>query len=61
MAEESNKKNDTHGTEATTRWVHKHRALAKWLARSLVAGATAISYYLKKQEESIKKEEKERK
>jgi hypothetical protein len=55
---EENKNNpDIHGTKSTTRWVHKHRTLAKWLARGLVAGATAVSYYLKKQEAKIEKEE----
>ena len=60
MTEEHHNKKDIHGTETTTRWVHKHRTLAKWLARGLVAGATAVSYYLKKQEEKIEKEEKKK-
>lgn len=57
---EDSKKQDLHGTEATTRWVHKHRTIAKWLAQGLVVGATALSYYLKKQEKKISEEEKKK-
>lgn len=52
------KENDKHGTPATTRWVHKHRALAKLVMRGLAFGATAALYYLKNQEKEIAKEEK---
>ncbi len=58
MTEESKKHQDTHGTEKTTRWVHKHRVAAKWVARGLVLGLGLLSYYLKNQEEKIEKEEK---
>jgi len=56
MDQKENKK-DIHGTESTTRWVHKHRTLARWLSKGLVVGATALTYYLKKQEKKIVEEE----
>jgi len=55
------KKEDIHGSPIVTRWVHKHRTTAKWVAKGLVAGAAALSYYLKKQEEKIEREEKKEK
>ena len=61
MEEHDAKHQDMHGTETTTRWVHKHRTLAKWIARGFVLGATSISYYLKRQEKKIVEEERSKK
>ena len=60
--EESNtKRKDIHGTVGTTRWVHSHRRVAKWLMKIAVAGAASFLYYLRKQEKQIEEEEKKRK
>ena len=58
---QENQEQDTHGTPRITRWVHKHRTLAKWIARGFVLGATSISYYLKRQEKKIVEEERSKK
>ena len=54
-------KQDIHGTEEMTRWVHKHRVAAKWLVRILALGVASFSYYLRKQEKEIDQEEKSKK
>ena len=58
MSEENKNNKDIHGTPATTRWVHKHRTLAKFIMKGLAIGATSALYYLRKQEDKIKEEEK---
>lgn len=58
MEGHNSKHQDKHGTVGMTSWIHKHRKLAKWLARVAVVGVTAFSYYLKKQEKKIEEEER---
>jgi hypothetical protein len=55
---EENKNQDTHGTKMTTKWVHKHRTVAKFFVKSLVVVGAALTYYLKNQEKKIEQEEK---
>ena len=55
---DDSKQQDIHGTKTTTRWVHKHRTLAKFLVRGLVVTGAALTYYLKNQEKKIEQEEK---
>lgn len=61
MTEENKKVEDIHITKGFTRWVHHHRTLAKWLMKALIAGVTAILYYLNRQEKQIENEEKREK
>ena len=56
--EKETRNQDSHGTPAMTRWVHKHRTLAKWLFKLLIAGVASLLYYLKRQEGDIEKEAK---
>ena len=49
---------DTHGSAGMTRWVHKHRRMATWIIKLLVASIASFLYYLRKQEREIEKEEK---
>ena len=58
MAEDNKKHEDTHGTEKTTKWVHKHRTAAKWLSKAAVLSVATLLYYLKKQSKKIVEEEK---
>ena len=60
MEEKEHKKEDIHGTPETTRWVHKHRRVAKWLVRIMALGVASLSYYLRKQEKQIEEEEKKK-
>lgn len=62
MTEKETKQQDTHGTPEMTHWVHKHRRLAKWLFKLLIAGVASLLYYLRRQEKDIEKEvEKDKK
>ena len=62
MTEKETKNQDIHGTRAMTRWVHRHRTLAKWLFKLLIAGVASLLYYLRRQEKDIEKEvEKDKK
>ena len=56
--EEYNKHEDTHGSAGVTHWGHKHRRMATWIIKLLVAGIASFLYYLRKQEREIEKEEK---
>jgi hypothetical protein len=58
MEQKENHK-DTHGSSGMTRWVHRHRRLAKWLLKFLVAGVAAFLYYLRSQEKIIEQESKD--
>jgi len=60
MEEKETKHKDTHGIEATTRWIHKHRRAAKWLIKLAVAGAASFLYFLRKQEKQIEEEDKKK-
>ena len=55
MKEEIEQK-DIHGTEATTRWIHKHRKAAKWLMKIAIVGISSVLYYLRKEEKEIEEE-----
>ena len=60
MDEENKKQPDIHISKGFTGWVHHHRRLAKWLMKFLVAGVTALLYYLRREQRHIEEEGKKK-
>lgn len=61
MTDGAKKSEDIHLTKGFTGWVHQHRILAKWLMKFLVAGVTALLYYLRREQKHIEEENKKHK